>query len=240
MIQESNRSRLEHAPEQRGHDDSKEPILPFDLEAERRQEERPCGTPQPVSDLAQQLEQVGAEIRQCRHALSEIGATFGELKVQDTVLAQMHEECRGLREQFHEREVLKPLFGALIRIADRCRQEIARQRGSLAHGAENCAPDIEIGLRSLLRARKADLVEIEACLATFGVLPFRCHDARFNPAFQLCTKPVPTNDPELVDRIATRLLPGYRRDGSIMRSECVNVFVVTHAKKKEVTRDDRN
>lgn len=136
-----------------------------------------------------------------------------------SLATQLQAECGRLREQHHERETLAPIFRGLIGIADRRRQGIAAART----GPQSPGP---AALAELVEAQRADLAEIEALLAAYGVESFRQPTDRFDPHSQKCIKRIPTLNPNRHERLARRLLPGYRRGSIVLRPEFVTVFVL--------------
>ena len=158
----------------------------------------------------------------------KVGAIADEiqrLRVDDAVLSDIHQQYRALREQFHERDVLSPIFRGLIGLTDRCRREKARHRQVLESLADQARLESVLAVRQLVEARDADVVEIEALLGQFGVERFSNPGASFDASVQRCVTSVPTSKPQAHQRIAKRLLPGYRRHGRIIRPEYVNVYV---------------
>ncbi len=150
-----------------------------------------------------------------------------ERDLERKLLADMQAECTTLRERFHEREVLMPIFRCLIGLADRCRDQTARLRGILKARRDQLNFDEILVLRSLIEGRHADTVELDALLSSFGVESYRQNGDQFTAASQKCVKRVPTRDRRLHQRIAERLQPGYRREATIVRPEYVSVAVIT-------------
>lgn len=159
-----------------------------------------------------------------RDRLAALESELQRLQLDSAVLAELHQDYRKLREQFHEREVLGPLFRGLIAIADRCRQELAVACGRFTRFDQ--LPAAEGGaLTATLSARRADLVEIEALLATYDVTPFHQPGPVFESATQRCVDRIRTTTPSRRHQIARRLLPGYRRGTVVLRPEHVSVYV---------------
>ncbi len=180
-----------------------------------------------LAALAQRLDGLASEIRRFDGNLSAVSAEIGELKTEKRVLTEMHDRCRKLTEQFHERECLYPVFRSVIAAADRCRRETTRLQRLLSGHPQDMHLDAALALRHLLEARKADLLELEALLANFGVEAFHHPGDAFDPSEQKCIKPVHIEDARLDRRIAKRLLPGYRRDSKIIRPEYVTVYILS-------------
>ncbi len=171
-----------------------------------------------------QMEGDAAAMTDIRNRLAALESELQRLQLDSAVLTELHQDYRKLREQFHEREVLGPLFRGLIAIADRCRQELAVACGRFARFDQ--LPAAEGGaLTATLSARRADLVEIEALLATYGVIPFHHHGPVFESATQRCVERVRTTTATRRHQIARRLLPGYRRGTVVLRPEHVSVYV---------------
>ena len=174
-----------------------------------------------LASLLQLVVNLPAQIREMGEGQAATAAELKELKLERRVLTELSDEHRRLKEQFHEREVLYPIFRCLIGITDRIRQESSRLECLL----ESLDLEAIVAARQVLEARKADLVEVEALLASHGVESFRHPEERFEPKLQKCVKTVPAKQAELQQRIAARLLPGYRRNGQVIRAECVSVYV---------------
>lgn len=172
-----------------------------------------------LRSLSEEITAIGR--RQC-----ELAAQLEECRLERRVLNEMHEECRALREQFHEREVLKPVFLSLIGLADRCRNELSQLR-RVARDAEQRGqqPEIVLALCTLARARKTDLLEVEALLRQHDVQSFETPGGRFDAGTQKCTRRVPTMQREQHMIVAARGLTGYRRGQQVIRPECVQVYV---------------
>ena len=180
--------------------------------------------------VAEQLSALTAQIAGLAAAQDVVLGTIKELGVQDRVLGEMHDQTRRLREGFHEREVLHPIFRSLIGIADRCRQENAKLRGAIAAHALHRDVDHALVVQHLVNARKADVIELEALLTRFGVESFESTGQQFHAQWQRCVKRIPTSRQQRVGKIAERLLKGYRRGDAVIRREHVTVYV--HAKKE--------
>ena len=168
-----------------------------------------------LADLSQRMLSLRAAQSELREVITGLGAHQAELE-------QLRRECQALREERDERELLDPIFLALIAIADRCRQGIAAMRELRRVQGERAPRD---ALVLALDARLGDLAEIEAVLAAHGVVPFHHPDHRFAPRWQRCVRPVPARRGEFAQQVARRVLPGYRRGDRLLRPECVTVYV---------------
>ena len=160
-----------------------------------------------------------------RSDVAQIAHELQRIKTDDLVLSEMHDRTRKLAEKFHEREVLLPVFNVLIGIADRGRHltERARQKLSKMNGPAN--HPMRLAIKHIVEARDADRLEIENLLAVFGVEPFENPGDRFDPSCQKCIKRAPCDQSRLDQKLAQRLLPGYRRHGQIIRQEGVAVYL---------------
>ena len=162
------------------------------------------------------------EIRELKEMSSEIGEELERIHTEDGMLQDLHMAHKKLSEDFHERETLAPVFHTLIGIADRCYQQIALAKTEQA----SLGPTAEAGrLSSLIGSREADLIEIESRLADFGVQRYLSTKEDFNAKIHKCVQRRKTGDASRSGRISSRLLPGYRRNGKIVRPECVSVYV---------------
>ena len=174
-----------------------------------------------LADMAQRLADLTTHITSLNEAHGAVKARLEQCATEQRVLSEMHDECRALRERHHERELLYPMFRALIGIADRCRGELHKLRQL----DEACGRDlsIDVAIRYMVVSRKADLVETEAVLARFGVESYQHHDSLFDPRLQKCVKRIASPHRTKHGRLAGRLLPGYRRGEATIRPECVSV-----------------
>ena len=87
--------------------------------------------------------------------------------------------------------------------------------------------DVVLAVRHVIDAREADRIELGALLATLGVESYRHESDRFSASLQKCVRRVPTSRQDHHETIAARPLPGYRRHGTVIRPECVEVYVHT-------------
>lgn len=162
--------------------------------------------------------------------LSTVHVELSMLQSNTSILNDVHESNKKLSEEFHEREVLAPVFHMLIGLADRCYRQIAQSKQKL-----KAIPNA-IGLddtRSLIESREADLIEIESRLADFGVQRYLSTATTFNAKIHKCVQRVPTLDTSLVGIVASRFLPGYKRFGAITRPECVSVYAMSTKQQLE-------
>ena len=208
-------------------------------ETERRPDHNPHPPPNPPLDtkpngalqsLVDRVGELAERFRGLDQRQAAIHTNVQQLGTENRLLSDMHDQCRVLQERFHEREVLLPIFRALIGIADRSRNETAKLRATLNDQQRGLELDVVLALRHLVDAREADRIELDALLATFGVEFYRHEGDRFEASQQKCVKRVRTTTRERHERIAVRLLPGYRRDGTVIRPECVGVYVLTSQK----------
>ena len=157
--------------------------------------------------------------------LAMLGDQMKRLKTDDRVLTEMHHRYRELNEKHHEREVLRPIFLGLIGIADRCEQQTVKYRKIFNRYKSNGNKTAVKFIRFLVEAREADRIEIESLLANYSVQTFKQCDEKFDPKSQKCIKRIKCDDPEKQGVVYERVLPGYCRDGVIIRQEYVSVYV---------------
>lgn len=174
--------------------------------------------------LTDQIAALAKRIQAAEERHESVITNLGQLRTEDRLLTDMHDQCRALQEHFHEREVLMPIFRTLIGVADRCRSGAAKMRATL-EAQSGLELDVVLAVRHVIEAREADRIELEALLATFGVEPYRHEGDRFTASLQKCVRRVPTSRQEQHETIAARALPGYRRHGTVIRPECVEVYV---------------
>lgn len=214
------------------------PAAPADFEKDMEQElaksagmsEPPAGGP--VSELRADLEQV-------KRQLDLLVASFSGLRDQiaamaqeaqkapsgDSLLTEMHQQCRAAGEQFFKTAVLEPMCLRLIGVADRCRQQAEKLQGILDKNSGREDNAAIRAIRYVLEARNADRIEVEALLADYGVEPFQSPEGTFDPSTQKVVSRQECQDASLQGRVAQRLLPGYRRNDKILRREYVSVHV---------------
>jgi molecular chaperone GrpE (heat shock protein) len=178
-----------------------------------------------VKLMVQRIGILSEELKSYHEYLAKLSKGMEQLGTEKRVLTEMHDRCRELSEQFHEREFLKPIFLCLIGIADRCRQEIAKLRQTLKGYVNDTNIEVAFAIKSVIEARKADLIEIENLLANYGVESFRYSENKFDPKLQKCIRCVKCEDLGRHGLIAQQILPGYRRNGCILRPEYVSVYV---------------
>ncbi len=162
---------------------------------------------------------------------SATNATLAELVQRIDALTFQIKILDDNHSQFHEGEFLNLIFRSLIPIADRCRQETDRLLTILkGYGSDKYRDAVSLSIRQLIDAREADLIEVEAVLATFGVERFQHLRNQFDPSLQKCIQRIETSKPERHQRIASRVLPGYHRDGKkVVRRELVSVYVFVNS-----------
>jgi len=172
------------------------------------------------------------EVRGLREESSRIYEELERIRTDERMLQDVHEANKKLSEDFHEREILSPVFHTLIGIADRCYQQIALAKTEQT-SLELAATE---RLSSLIESREADLIEIESRLADFGVQRYVSTKEEFDAKNHKCVQRRTTSDASLSGKIATRFLPGYRRNGKVIRPERVSVYVFAtrEAKKGEM------
>ena len=157
--------------------------------------------------------------------LGMLGEQIQRVKTDDRVLTEMHHRYRELNEKHHEREVLRPIFLGLIGIADRCEQQAVKYRKIFNRYKSNGNKTAVKFIRFLVEAREADKIEIESLLANYSVQAFKQCEGKFDPESQKCIKRIECDDPEKQALVHERVLPGYCRDGVIIRQEYVSVYV---------------
>ena len=96
----------------------------------------------------------------------------------------------------------------------------------LVSNLRRMSADAVAPVRQAINFRCADIVELESVLATFGVEAFQHPQDQFDPKVMKCVKRIRTSRASRHNHIADRLLPGYRRGETIVRPQCVTVFVL--------------
>ena len=146
----------------------------------------------------------------------------------NAVHAEMLNRLRALEEQQFQNDTLHPLLFMLIGIADRCRDQEEALRRSLARARERGSKTQVQSLRYLISCRRGDRVEIEERLAGLGTQAFTHPGTEFDPTSQTCIQRCASRNGSIPGEIASRLRPGYQRNGRVLRPECVGVFVHSH------------
>lgn len=178
--------------------------------------------------LEGKINRISAGTRVCAEQLAGVSKQVAELKATDQVLAELSTRCRQLGENFYEQEVLSVVFRCLIGIADKCRQQIKEiEQLPGIHPGGSSSPAARANTY-LLEARRVDLVEVEDALANLGVEPFEHLSESFDPSVQKCINRIESPGRHLHGQVAARLLPGYQRNGKVIRPEYVDVYVPSH------------
>lgn len=178
-----------------------------------------------AASLRELLTQLATEHQDSRNSLANIEDEIARLKMDDTVLTEMHQRNRELAENFHEREFLIPILLSLIGITDRIYQQIDEAKSKRDTYKSSGTPFMMRTAQFVIEQREADLIEIENTLANFGVERFLTADATFQPQVHKCVQRIETKQEELVGHIQRRILPGYTRNTTTLRKERVTVFV---------------
>jgi len=177
--------------------------------------------------LAARLGQLEESVAHLPEELSGIRKELERLKTDDRVLTEMHNRCQELAEQHYERQILRPLLLGVIGMIDRSQGDVAKLSGLLAQYADHGNGAALRAIEYLRGAISANCIDMESFLANYAVESFRCEGEKFDPSSQRCLRPVECDDPALEGTIAKRRLPGYRRDGQILRPEVVEVHKIT-------------
>jgi molecular chaperone GrpE (heat shock protein) len=174
-------------------------------------------------------EQLGA----LRSVLDQIKEELRQCAADQRLIEQMHEQLRSLSEQFHEREVIKPLALGLIRLVDRCTEQERRAGETLRLAKAMGQSSAESAARYLRDSRRADRVDLENLLTALAVEKFTEAGSEFVPSTQSCVDRVALPSAHLKGTVARRHRPGYRRHGAVVRSELVSVYAVPSANIKK-------
>lgn len=188
-------------------------------------EQRVAGVAEVLDLLKCAVTRVEERLANLNGRSSRVEEHIERLRIDDQVLTEMHERNRELTEEFHEREVLQPVFLALIGIIDRCDQMVQEIDRTIRRHRDSGTPTGLTLLKSICEARKGDLIELESVLAHLGVERFESVSEVFDPVTQTCVQRVTNLDSGFAGRLAYRMLPGYRRGERIVRQERVAVYV---------------
>ena len=135
---------------------------------------------------------------------------------------------RQLEEQFYEHEVLGGISRMLIGLADCARDVRARLTRNVERDAILPVAEVCTSCASVLEYIDLHIVNIHTSLTTLGVESYTIPGPDFNPMFQRCVARVPVLEQRRHGEIASRVAPGYRRNGHVIRHEQVRVCVVAH------------
>jgi len=176
-----------------------------------------------------------AELAPLRRALTDLAAhtaRLGEVQAaqaqRDAAVVRVAERNRQLEESFFEQELLPGVVRPLISLADSARDKRARLVRHAERHVALPATDVCATCTSVLEYFDLHVLDIHTSLATLGVECYTNPEPRFAPTLQRCFTVVPVQDPAQHGMIASRVAPGYRRNGHIIRPEQVRVCVVTH------------
>lgn len=165
------------------------------------------------------------DIAACNASVNELRQKCAEQSTTETLLRERDAECRELREQAFEQKVLGPVMQVLVTLAIRCREQIANMKRLEQRHANQATPANLQLMKTLVRQREADLVEVEERLANFDVRPFENPSATFVPQVQYPRCRVDCTEAAREGLVAKRVHPGYRTDTRIYRLELVDVYV---------------
>jgi len=174
-----------------------------------------------MASLESMAESGNAQIQEIQNKLQQL--THGQ-----QALSSIHADIRDLLENSHRKSLILS-SNTLIVLAGRKANLIAKTQKSLEAYSDLPRCSAASALHVLLKSSEADLIEIEGAMDTLGLEAFIHPDDVFNPHSQSCIKRINTSDPELEGKIASRILPGYRRCGAedeLIRREIVEVYVI--------------
>lgn len=135
------------------------------------------------------------------------------------------EDRQRLQQQLVDREIVRPVAMGLIGMLDQIRGDLRQLDADMErapHVASHGLPDVRPHLRQL---READFHHIQTILHNLGVEEFTSESPQFDPTTQKRIHSRPCTDGQRHGDIARRVLPGYRRDGLLIRRELVDVYV---------------
>jgi len=179
------------------------------------------------SAVVQEFDAIRQALREIHGRLNALSSSGSAPLSGETGQSDLFERYRALSERFHEREVLQPVFLALIGIVDRCRDQETQLQQTLDRliaRDPNNKPAIK-ALRDRQALRAADRMDIDNVLGVFGVDPFQNPAPEFDPQVQSSIRRVLCRNGQVPGRLAQRLRVGYRREAWIIRREYVTVFV---------------
>lgn len=189
-----------------------------------------------IETLLNAFSVLAAECRDSNDSIRKIEEEISRLKTDDAILTALHQTNRELSEEFYEREIIVPLLHSLIGITDRIYQQIQEQK-RLRIFYRKCRKLFKVEAAAhIIEQREADLVEIESTLENYGVERFLTIDEVFDPRFHKAVQRIESQKMELKGIIERRVLPGYKRNGKVIRQERVTVYV----EAKPRNGDERN
>ena len=147
------------------------------------------------------------------------------LKTAEQLVTELGENNRLLSKDFYERHVLLPVIKVQIDIVNSCRDQVKKWRHVLEKYNNHSNEAAKKLISQLIRAREAELVELENRLGDLGVEIFEHPQNIFDPSMQTCIEKIKSEDQSRHGHICRRLRPGYKRGGRVIQPECVSVYV---------------
>jgi len=185
-----------------------------------------------LEGLLQRHEELSKQVAALHEHIASLAVHLENHESLSRLLDDLGNQCRDLREQQHEREMILPLVCVLIAIADRCSGQIKELQERIVKNSKGSSTSGLKAVRCIVKSRQADLTELGEALANLGVERYETPEDTFNPEMQTPLQRIKSETPELHLRIAERLLPGYKRYERIVRKERVAVYV-NHASQEE-------
>lgn len=176
------------------------------------------GTPVAAADLAAlsaSVEAIGSRLEAIGSALDR---RITEAAVRNELFDKLYADMEKYRNDIYAK-LLKPFVLEAISILEDYRRVVGR--------IDDLTPE---QLAKYLRNIPDD---IETLLENNGVDLYTEKDDTFNRRTQQVVKTVPTDDPALDGKVASRLKPGYEWNGTLLRQEKVELYKLSPAKKTE-------
>jgi molecular chaperone GrpE (heat shock protein) len=145
--------------------------------------------------------------------LKELNARFEQKISTDAHKAalfdKMYEELQSYKTDLYAK-ILKPFVLATITLIDDTNRFLSKLEENDSRKAEKYLRNIPDDLKDILDLN--------------GVEQYESDGDVFNPRTQKAINTISTDDPALEKHIARRLRPGYRWNGSILKSEVVSIY----------------
>jgi len=178
-----------------------------------------------IQELIDQHEKLSKKFSALNDCVLSLKKTLEDHNSLKQLVDDLGNQCRDLREQQHERELILPLVRSIIAIADRCRGQMKELDEMIFKNNKAKNKSGVKALQYIVKSRQADLTELEEALANLGVETYENPEKNYKPELQKPLQRIKSKKSELHLQIAARILPGYRRFERVVRKEIVNVYV---------------
>ena len=181
--------------------------------------EAPASPSVPAEAVSAEIAALAASVGELGARLEAIGAglekRISEAAVRNELFDKLYADMEKYRNDIYAK-LLKPFVLEAISILEDYRKVVGR--------IDTLTPE---QLAKYLRNIPEDIVTL---LENNGVDLYTEKDDAFNRRTQQIIKTIPTDDPALDGKVATRVKPGYEWNGTLLRQEKVEIYKLTPAK----------